>query len=312
MAKKRCIPTDLFYQRKFVALSSDTTRLLLVGLISDADDYGRGSADSHLLGRKLDHTPEVIVQALSELEASGFVQCYGDEERCYALCAWTEWQTLSKPTPSKYPAPPTQAGNPMVSSSQGSPPFSEIPLGNPEKPTELLREGEEELNRTEDEGEENQRATSGKIVVFPAAATSEDERKVQETTRVVARILKLQESEALARLVQEYYQHSHLSLLGEADAAREWIDDRRRNRKGQRMSPSFFRRWLKKEIEAIKRREAELEGQRQGKLTGTDGHGATHPTPSPRTPVASERGMPPSLMGLEMRYRQEMNRGKDE
>ncbi len=38
-----------------------------------------------------------------------------------------------------------------------------------------------------------------------------------------------------------------ISLLGEADAAREWIDNQRRNQKKQAMTPAFFRRWLKRE-----------------------------------------------------------------
>jgi hypothetical protein len=87
MAKRRCIPTDLFYQRKFVGLSSDTVRLLLIGLISDADDAGRGLADHALLSRKLDHAPDVIAQALGELERAGFVHCYSvEDEQYYTLC----------------------------------------------------------------------------------------------------------------------------------------------------------------------------------------------------------------------------------
>ena len=44
-----------------------------------------------------------------------------------------------------------------------------------------------------------------------------------------------------------------MSLFGEADAAREWIEDRQRNRKQQRLTPAFFRRWLKREQESCQR-----------------------------------------------------------
>ena len=41
--------------------------------------------------------------------------------------------------------------------------------------------------------------------------------------------------------------------LGEADAAREWIEDPRRNRKRKQLTPAFFRCWLKREHDAAYR-----------------------------------------------------------
>jgi hypothetical protein len=58
MATKRSIPTNLFANPDFFELNSDTTQLIMIGLILD----------------------------------------------------WEEWQTLSKPPPSKYPAPPCMKG----------------------------------------------------------------------------------------------------------------------------------------------------------------------------------------------------------
>ncbi len=63
----------------------------------------------------------------------------------------------------------------------------------------------------------------------------------------MAQILKLSATPALTRIVGEFLGDPAISLLGEADAAREWIDNRRRNHKGQSMTPAFFRRWLKRE-----------------------------------------------------------------
>lgn len=40
-----------------------------------------------------------------------------------------------------------------------------------------------------------------------------------------------------------------LALLGEADAARKWIEDATCNRQHKPMSVAFFRRWLKREQE---------------------------------------------------------------
>ncbi|MBO0790016.1 MAG: hypothetical protein J2P36_03585, partial [Ktedonobacteraceae bacterium] len=47
-----------------------------------------------------------------------------------------------------------------------------------------------------------------------------------------------------------------ISLLGQADAAREWIDDRHRNHHQRQMSPAFFRRWLNREHASIQARQA--------------------------------------------------------
>src|SRR5258708_21465927 len=98
IAEKRCLPTDLFYNRKFVQLRNDTIRLILIGLILDADDAGRGLADPALLGRKLDQRSENIQEALEDLEHAGFVESYvRGEETYYSLCLWSVWQKLGNP-----------------------------------------------------------------------------------------------------------------------------------------------------------------------------------------------------------------------
>jgi hypothetical protein len=97
-------------------------------------------------------------------------------------------------------------------------------------------------------------------VPFPAARddaanekTNQIDKAVLEATHQVAAILKVTVTDGLARVVADYLGDSSLSLLGEADAAREWIEDPRRNRKRQEGTPAFFRRWLKREHEASKR-----------------------------------------------------------
>jgi hypothetical protein len=69
----------------------------------------------------------------------------------------------------------------------------------------------------------------------------------------VAGILKLPATDDLARVVADYRGSPGLSLLGEADAAAEWIADPKRNRKRQPITPAFFRRWLKRETETVGR-----------------------------------------------------------
>jgi hypothetical protein len=99
-------------------------------------------------------------------------------------------------------------------------------------------------------------------VPFPAARAADAnanatslfvESPMDEATQQVAAILKIAVTEGLARVVADYLGDPSLSLLGEADAAREWIDDPRRNRKRQQLTPAFYRRWLKREHETAQR-----------------------------------------------------------
>ncbi|HVB20667.1 MAG TPA: hypothetical protein VNG51_01800 [Ktedonobacteraceae bacterium] len=278
MAQKRCIPTDLFFTPGFAALSSDTVRLILIGLVTDADDAGRGLADEKLLGRKLDHRPEQISAALDELGQAGYVTCYaGGKDHCYALCHWQRWQTLSKPTPSHYPAPPAAHEN--ARDTHDCPGEFREPLGNRGEsgatPSEGEEEPEEEENRREEEAEAE---PPSNVVTFPGTAHGDSTtntvalsfREVKEVTTQVARILKLTVTEALTRVVADYAGDPALSLLGEADAAREYIENPRRNRHAQRMTPAFFRRWLKREHEETLRRRQSPSSPGQ-QATGTDG-----------------------------------------
>lgn len=130
---------------------------------------------------------------------------------------------------------------------------------------------------------------------------SEQGKQGRETTKQVARILKLAQSEALSRLVAEYLATPGLSLLGESDAAHEWIDDPRRNRKRQRMSPAFFQRWLKREQAAM------AEQAKRAQATETSGKQEPSGASGPAAPPGlSSR----NLMNLEAEYRTKLARGK--
>jgi hypothetical protein len=79
-------------------------------------------------------------------------------------------------------------------------------------------------------------------------------------------------SRGLQRVVADYLGDSSLSLLGEADAARDWIDDPRRNRKRVPLTPVFFRRWLKREHEAVHRGYAPPGASLQETTNGSRSH----------------------------------------
>ncbi len=309
MANKRCIPTRFFQDPDIVDLRKDT-QLILIGLVLHADDEGREVAHSKVLGQAMDYSPEQIEEALTELVAHELIVLYQvGRHRYYSLIQ--QWQSMgAKMTPSRHPAPPTtrledvpgiSAGNPASSSnSAGTSEISSASLGN------LAQLNSIESNSSEEEGKDLSEGTPHlpeNVTPFPAPPSADSgdgvllEERLTQTTRQVARILKLSSSEALSRLVAEYVALPGLSLLGEADAAREWIDDPRRNRQRQRMSPAFFRRWLKREQVALA-----AQSQRQA-ATGTDGSMLPHETSTHPAPPASPGLSGRSLMDLEAQYR---------
>ena len=112
MVRGRLIPTSYFRDPDVMSLSSGDVRLILVGLVLHADDYGRGLAHAVILGRDLDYPPGTIEAALVELEQAELLQCYQvGKHRYYALTRWDDWQKLTKRTPSRIPAHPSIYGH---------------------------------------------------------------------------------------------------------------------------------------------------------------------------------------------------------
>ena len=260
MVRGRLIPTSYFRDPDVMSLSSGDVRLILVGLVLHADDWGRGLAHTVILGRDLDYPPEVIEAALCELEQADLVQCYqAGKHRYYVLTRWDEWQKLpeARRTPARIPAPslPESAS----ASSQDFPDFSRENRGKSGNSGENPPESESNQNRRGIRIEDEEAQPPPNILPFPAARADDadvavfSETQVQEATKQVAAILHLPVTDDLSRIVADYLGRPGLSLFGEADAAAEWIGDPTRNRKQQHMTPAFFRRWLKRETETARR-----------------------------------------------------------
>jgi hypothetical protein len=323
MARSRCLPPSLLDDPDYFELDGQT-QAILIGLVLCADDHGRGMAHANWLARKLNRDTGMIEAAFTQLQEHRLVQCYQVElQRYYVLLKWWEWEAgLRNPARSKYPEPPPSAETEHVK--KVSPTFSEkvrktsrnleegvIPSLEIEVEEEIEIEVEDEEEGEEESQEKQQRSN---VVIFPTTTptTSDDADGQKEPERIthlthqVAGILKLSAGDALHRIVQDYHADPSLSLLGEADAAREWIDDPQRNKKHKRMSPAFFRHWLQRERESWARREAERTASANPVAgTGTTGRagevvpgkGGTAPT-SPGAGLASR-----SLMGLSAQYR---------
>lgn len=311
MARARCLPPTLLDDPDYFELNGDIQAILL-GLVLCADDHGRGMAHTGWLARKLNRDISVIEAALAELESHHMLLRYQvEQQHYYILLKWWQWQAgLYKPARPLYPEPPQQHEEIHL---KLSPTFSKKvgeSLRNSEKlqnsPLEV--EGEEEVeveieseSESEVEGEEESHPVN--VVTFPTtprhdAADGECEKKSeQDLLAQIAHILRLSPDEALLRIVQDYRASPGLSLLGEADAAREWIDSSSSNKQRKKMTPAFFRRWLKRECESRQRQQETtlLSQQHEIKAASRAQSGA-----SPGTGLASQ-----SLMDLEQRYRRE-------
>jgi hypothetical protein len=110
MARIRTLkPT--FWSDAGVADLSHEARLLLIGLISFADDDGRFLAShSAITGYVYPHdyiAPGRLRKWLDEIEATGMVRFYSVSRREYgAFPNWNKHQRISHPQPSTLPEPP--------------------------------------------------------------------------------------------------------------------------------------------------------------------------------------------------------------
>lgn len=111
MARKRMISPEIWASSSFAELS-DFAKIVFIGLISNADDEGKGESDSALLKSTLFPRDEKkraadVKSALSEIARSTSTLFYSVEgKNYYVLTKWKVYQKLDRPTPSKIPDPP--------------------------------------------------------------------------------------------------------------------------------------------------------------------------------------------------------------
>lgn len=108
MARKRMIDPALWLSEDFSKLSI-MARLIWIGLISQADDEGRGRANpvyikSTLFAYDEDMGLSKITKALNEIMSVMSISVYEvDGKRYYQLENWDKFQTINRPTPSQIP-----------------------------------------------------------------------------------------------------------------------------------------------------------------------------------------------------------------
>lgn len=111
MARKRIISPEIWESEGFGSLTV-LGKVLYIGMISLADDEGRGRANASLLkARILPYNEEVriaeVEKALMEISTRTSTTLYEvDRTKYYAFDNWRKWQYIEKPRPSYLPAPP--------------------------------------------------------------------------------------------------------------------------------------------------------------------------------------------------------------
>jgi hypothetical protein len=279
MARSRSIPVSLLKEPDFFELSAEA-RVVFIGLVLEADDEGRGRAHPGLLARLFNVSEAAVQEAFSQLVERGLLLHYQvGRQQYYQWLPWKQWQSLSKPTPSQLPPPPAweeqePVAEPVLAESagcsgsgvswkiQGNPGFPWKPQleEEGEEEGEEEREKEEEHEREKEEGKMPAAAEPGpKIVPFPASSSSSPPRVDVDAggcslslsnnagpQQEIAEILGLPLSRPLGLVLEEFSAMGWPALRGEAIECAEYIRDPRRNQKRRRMTPGFFRRWLKR------------------------------------------------------------------
>lgn len=111
MARKRMLSPDIWESESFSSLS-DFQKIVFIGLISLADDEGRGKSNPSYIKSTLfpyDENRRVaeVKSALSQIARCTSTQFYNvNGSEYYFLSSWTKWQKIDKPSKSKLPPPP--------------------------------------------------------------------------------------------------------------------------------------------------------------------------------------------------------------
>lgn len=114
MARKRMIDPD-FWSDEALGACNPLTRLLFMGLISQADDEGRLRGTPALIRSQVfpydeDVTAAAVAAMIDTLAGFGLIVPYDVERQRYIhVVNFTKHQTINKPTPSRLPPPPETA-----------------------------------------------------------------------------------------------------------------------------------------------------------------------------------------------------------
>ncbi len=110
MPRKRMISPEIWTDPKFVSLSNDATRLLFIGLFSNANDYGKLRGEWWSVRSSIfvmnELSEDKIGVMLEELEKKKLIIRYEiNGEKYIKLRSWEKHQTVSHPAKDQFPDP---------------------------------------------------------------------------------------------------------------------------------------------------------------------------------------------------------------
>lgn len=150
MSRRRMIDPNI-WQSEDMSKLSVFDRLLFIGMISNADDEGRGRAHSSFLKSIIFPYDEIDIDdintALSRISSYTSVVIYEvNGKRYYAFKNWKCWQRVDKPTKSIFPPPPDNSGiiPESVENPSGITPDELLPKRKEEKRREVEEKRKEE------------------------------------------------------------------------------------------------------------------------------------------------------------------------
>ncbi|MGE5328092.1 MAG: hypothetical protein ACM3KR_01095 [Deltaproteobacteria bacterium] len=109
MARRRMIDPN-FWTSEDIAKLNMTQRLLMIGMFSNADDYGKGRANPVYLRSVIFPYDDISIKQIESDLAVIYkhinIAFYEiDGSQYYIFTKWNEWQRVDKPQPSKIPDP---------------------------------------------------------------------------------------------------------------------------------------------------------------------------------------------------------------
>ena len=174
MARKRMLSPDIWESESFSSLS-DFQKIVFIGLISLADDEGRGKANPSYIKSTLfpyDENRRVaeVKSALSQIARCTSTQFYNvNGSEYYFLSSWTKWQKIDKPSKSKLPPPPsaTDSGvGALLPESEKNTKFDEYS-------TNTRRILDEASSTKKNRIEENKNLNTTNVVAVPGLSTEQ-------------------------------------------------------------------------------------------------------------------------------------------
>jgi hypothetical protein len=224
VSRIRTVKPEFFRDPKVSRVSRDA-RLLMIGMLTEADDEGRLLAAPKLLAGSLyPHDPDVTATKVArwekELADAHLIRFYdADGIRYVHIPTFLRHQRVNRPTPSRLPQPPTHEGlteSLSESVTEPSPPEVEVELGT----------------RNREQGTRNMSAAKPRArdVLFEALceATNIDWRELTESERGAANkaLAQLRQVDAtpdeVLRRAENYPTHFSDAALTPTALARHW------------------------------------------------------------------------------------------